>query len=367
MKPYYINVLLLCLSAFGYYFYDITSDYFKYRTVTSVNFNSMPEFSYTLVIELSKNTFNSSTGEFFSQAIYVNDKATVIGNVTQSPGQSSDRESYSVSFQNISQLDTNFIFMSKNDQTFRGGHLMMVDGSGSINIPIELSTMRYPSMMCPGYFITIVSLLEPPYDTKCIKTRNANGKVLTIEQCKNECTKTDTVCRTKCEVRSCQSFATSVQFTFTGLKQTTLVAPTIAAVGVITTSNNRMDSAPAISMALYVFYSLGLLCTFADFSIYIMSADIGKYIADKMCPIRMSYQKLYRFLLIGFISVMCGIHVHYVTIEYLEYNHETKTYIGTPISIELPQFFACSTSEKVANVSDIIQNFEFPFLRSEKK
>ena len=374
MKLFGIFVTLFCLLSFLYYFYDIAIDYFNYRTITSVNYQPLPPFVYTLIVSYHETAFNGSAKKFFEDRLKTNSQRPQFGRMKAKEPDLMRYVGYRIRFKNLSDSDEDKIF---------------VLSSFSSNVPLsptEIYSNPYPLKptifvrsdtekvmevaMSPlsnqnlvGCSATMVTLLEYPYDTDCIHRRNSNGTTVSRRECERACGWQNDKCTAACGKRACVHYSNSLQYTSIKFP----VRTSSFAVGILNKFNLRMDSVPTVSTTMYVFYSLGLLSTFAEFSILFMFNQTGKLFSSCLLEISsLPFTRIlnYRSIVITICSALCAFHVYYVTNDYLNYDHESQTYIGGPIKVDLPQFFICHELKVSEIVHDSIGNISFPFTKS---
>ena len=345
---YYIFTILLCTLSFVYYFHDITSDYFQYRTTTSVNYRKIAQFSYLFSVTYPKNTFNESNEEIISNRLTINGKRIQIDTLTTRNGKSIgtyEIVTYDVTFKNLFQYGEDFVFIlsqKKGDRFWPQANKIIVFNDRDDN---KTDTVRNASLSMSGrfrhvtgFYVTIVSLLEAPYDTECVRSVGVS---------------------TSSKNKSCVSYDTSLYIAEVSVIVKDLSDMSIA---ISNSMNVQMESIPAISTIRYIFYSLGLLSTFAEFSILTSLIDIGKFVSRKLCNITTVN---YRFIVFSSILALCAYHIYYVTCDYLNYDHESQTYLGGPIKITLPQIVLCTDDGD--KLGTLISKPIFPFIRLHRR
>lgn len=97
--------IILCTLSFVYYFYDIISDYFQYRTYS--------QFSYFFSVSYPTNSFNESNEEIFSNRLKINGKRIDIDTRSTRIGKrvfGREIVTYDIKFKNMFQYGEDLVF-----------------------------------------------------------------------------------------------------------------------------------------------------------------------------------------------------------------------------------------------------------------
>lgn len=73
--------MLLCLLCFLYYLYDVSNDYFEYRTVTSVNFESNFQLTFVFHLKFFDLELNETVQKSILDTLVIDDRKMISDHV----------------------------------------------------------------------------------------------------------------------------------------------------------------------------------------------------------------------------------------------------------------------------------------------
>ena len=387
MNPRKIIFNLIPFFLFLLYLYIVSSNFFKYQTVTDVSQlkyrNETPEIVYTFCIQLNNIRKADSFPQYSGQK-YSEDQIAKLSALTMNSSELESHISFSISNKSVRLIGDPFYYqffkcwlMEYNqsdmiiEETFVISPTFDLFESGALirrDFPNRIQTITEPFTTFAdrwSYYTIVdfmlIDLMKPPYDTDCY------DYYISQADCKTEClnliyksnrldTKEINSCIVECKKKDCLLIYNSLRRGSYDMESSLNDDQMIFVYG---DENMLLKTNPMFPPSLFIQQVVGLITMFFELCALDVAdklrVALNKLIRMGKC-MRKSFQRKLRYCLRSALKVIivtfCYAHIVFSILDYMKYKTSNEAFFGSSNKIPNVNVMVCITNSNIDKISN---------------